>query len=382
MNSIKYIIIFLWFISGVDAQEMEIGMFHVYKVTKLRFKSSDAFTLGAGIPKAKEFILDKRGSKIEIYADGSLLGVFDSLNFKMPLNHLIEIKPLSPRIRSKNISGPIRVKVQGDRIVTVNTVSLEDYLAGVIRAEGGMYKPLEYYKAQAVISRTYVLSHQHRHVEDGFHLCDNVHCQVYFGVVNVPEIQLACLSTQDEIIIDKNYNLITASFYSNSGGETVNSEDVWVKPLPYLRAKEDSFSIHQPNYKWTKTYKKEEWYKILKNDFNVPISDTFDFSLLKHTPEERVLYLGDSSLNISLKELRYALRLRSTNFQVFEKGEEVILKGKGFGHGVGLAQEGAMNMAQQGYSYSTILHFYYQDIFLIKKNALAILKDYYDQSSY
>lgn len=381
MNINKWLAISLLCFSGLFAQEMKIGMFHIYKVTKLRFQSAQKFEVDQLKGDYKELIINKVGNQLDVYGDQIHLGMFDSLTFFYPKNDYIDIKPLTPRIRSKNINGPIKVKVQGDRIVTINQVALEDYLSGVIRAEGGMYKPLEYYKAQAVISRTYVLSHQSRHEMDGFHLCDNVHCQVYFGVVDVPNIKLACLETQDEIIIAKDYHLITAAFYSNSGGETVNSEDVWIKPLPYLRSQEDSFSIHQPNYLWTKKIKKEDWDRMLKDDYNVPLSDTFDYERLNHQPNKRVLYLGDPALNISLKDLRYNLRLRSTNFQVFYEDENVVLKGKGFGHGVGLSQEGAMNMAQQGYTYDEILHFYYQNIYLIKKSALAILKDFYDSSS-
>ena len=73
-------------------------------------------------------------------------------------------------------------------------------------------------------------------------------------------------------------------------------------------------------------------------------------------------------------DIRNDWRLKSAQFDIIPNGHEIILKGKGFGHGVGLCQEGAMRMAKLGYSYAEILHFYYKDVHMINLESLDFFK--------
>ena len=73
---------------------------------------------------------------------------------------------------------------------------------------------------------------------------------------------------------------------------------------------------------------------------------------------------------IPLKFIREDMKLRSTFFTINEEGNDVIFSGKGFGHGVGLCQEGAMRMAEKGYSYTKILNYYYSKVHLIRYSQL------------
>ena len=88
---------------------------------------------------------------------------------------------------------------------------------------------------------------------------------------------------------------------------------------------------------------------------------------------DRLKYFPESKL--SIEELRGQFRLRSTYFNIQETDSKVLLKGRGFGHGVGLCQIGAMEMAALGYNYSEILHFYYSGVHIIDLSALDFFKD-------
>ena len=140
-------------------------------------------------------------------------------------------------------------------------------------------------------------------------------------------------------------NYLTASFYSNSGGQTENSENVWGKKVSYLRSKADPFSEGKNNYKWTKSISKREWLNYLKTTYNYDIDDSIKRQkVLNFTQINRKKYLAGWDSHILLTDIRRDWRLKSTYFSIEEQGDKIILHGKGFGHGVGLSQEGAMNI--------------------------------------
>ena len=141
--------------------------------------------------------------------------------------------PIAPTGRKQRYSHNIEVHNLGGRLRLVNLLPMDDYIAGVVEAEGGPKHELEYYKAQAVISRTYVLSQYHKHIDDNFNLCDQTHCQAYNGWPRNEQImQDAAQQTQSLVIVDENVNLITSAFHSNCGGRTNSAEYVWSKKLP------------------------------------------------------------------------------------------------------------------------------------------------------
>ena len=97
--------------------------------------------------------------------------------------------------------------------------------------------------------------------------------------------------------------------------------------------------------------------------------------MLGYCPSNRDLYFSTGKKNIPLTTLRRDFKLRSTYFCVEESKDSVKIVGKGFGHGVGLSQEGAMKMAENGIKYTDILHFYYQDVHLVKLSIMDLFED-------
>jgi len=115
-------------------------------------------------------------------------------------------------------------------------------------------------------------------------------------------------------------------------------------------------------------------YLQLKHNYMVNDTSKMQLANTYNQPNGREIYFVDKDLKIPLKIIRNDFKLKSTYFSVQNAGENVILKGRGYGHGVGLCQEGAMRMADLNYTCTQILHFYYKDVDLIDLNALNYFK--------
>jgi stage II sporulation protein D len=243
------------------------------------------------------------------------------------------------------------------------------YIAGVVEAESGTSQNLEYYKVQSVICRTYALANKTRHAQSGYHLCDAVHCQVYHGMAEInPDITSATMETSDVVVVDQDINLITTAFHSNCGGQTINSEDVWSKSVPYLKAVTDTFCLDMRNSTWTKNIKTANWMGFLRKKGITHQSDSLRKFAFSH-------HRTHFAPQIHLKDIRSAFQLKSTYFQASEQNGSMNFKGRGYGHGVGLCQEGAMKMSTLGYDYIEILHFYFTDIHVVPLSNFHLFKE-------
>ena len=270
----------------------------------------------------------------------------------------------------------LEISSQNNFIRILNTVDIEHYTCGVIQAEVGKMNPLEFDKVKAIIIRTYSLSNLRKHETENYHLCDQVHCQVYRGKSEVDNIVKAVEQTKGMVLVDTSIALVNASFFSNCGGQTCNSEDVWLKALPYLRSVKDTFCHAQPDAYWEKKIDERYWLGYFEKKFKYPVNDSSARKkILSFAQDERKIYLTETPVKIPLKVLRDDWKLKSTFFSVEEKDDVIILKGRGFGHGVGLCQEGAMRMAKLGYGYRQIIDFYYQDVTLIDLAKLEFFRD-------
>ena len=282
----------------------------------------------------------------------------------------IRLKPAEPTLSGREYLGRIEVNLAHGNIELINILDLEIYLMGVLEAEAGPSAPDDFYKAQAIICRTYAIRNFEKHISEGFNLCDNVHCQAYKGMHHWNEdIEIAVEVTEGLIITDSDSVPINAAFHSNSGGETQGSEKIWLNSTSYLKAVLDPFSIGQPNEKWQKEISAEEWLDYLKQNGFI-ISKKPDYYKYETSQQHRVRYYEVDKNKIEYKKIREDWNLKSTFFSVVYNDDSYLLKGKGYGHGVGLSQEGAINMARKGYHYTEILNFYYYDIHLINYQLL------------
>ena len=248
---------------------------------------------------------------------------------------------------------------QDDSITAVNHVDLEQYLYSVVGAEAVSTWPIEALKAQAVAARSYALYKRNTDPSSIFDLDTTVGTQVYKGLDSeYTTTHQAVNDTLGQIMTYQN-NVILAAFHSSSGGYTENVEDVWTSPLPYLRAVVD-YDHESPVFEWQQVIPVSRIQTLVAGVGNIR-----GLQPVVMTPRGRVITMkvtGDrGTATISGKKLRQALDLRSTLFRVSTDGSNLKVKGRGFGHGLGLSQWGAYYLAKKGVNYHQILAHYYQN---------------------
>lgn len=265
-----------------------------------------------------------------------------------------------------NPTGVKQRTYEGDLLVSaydksnlriINSVEFETYLAGVVQSE--IYgQQSDIFRIQAVISRTWALRNMKKHRADGFNFCDYVHCQAYQNRCVRPDIMLGTMQSSGETIVDADGNLIDTPFHSNSGGQTANSEDVWRTALPYLRSVQDTFSYRMRQSNWTKVISKDKWlnYFSKTHKLNTQDPEVRNTLLTFSQPQRQARILG-----VPLTRVRTDFGLKSTFFSVStdSKTGDVVLSGHGYGHGVGLSQEGTIRMVSLGIAYDSIIRHYY-----------------------
>ena len=283
---------------------------------------------------------------------------------------------LSPRdegsfveVKGKPYRGDILIVGDGENITVINELGVDDYLMGVLPRECGALWALESLKAQAVASRTYLVSHLGQHSQQGFDLCSDVHCQVYGGVLKEhPNTNQAVEETKGEILIFKG-KPIKAFFHSNCGGSTEESQYVWqVESQPYLARKKCRFGTGDPRYHWRKMIANSDILKALKGGkIKVPGSELYSIKVLEKSPSSRARKLAvktdAGTFIMSGNDFRIALDpeiIRSTLWtNLKKKNNAYFFEGRGWGHGVGMCQWGAKGQAEAGRDYRAILNFYY-----------------------
>jgi len=262
-------------------------------------------------------------------------------------------------------------------ITAVNYVNLEQYLYSVVGGEMVPSWPLEALKAQAVAARSYALYQRENAANSVYDLGDTTAWQVYRGISDeTASTQAAVNATASQVLIHQG-RIIEAVFHASSGGHTENVENVWTRPLPYLRGVPD-YDQGTPVYEWSKKYTRADLSAAIPGVGNI-----ISMEPERTTPHGRVISMrivGDAGTrSVSGDTLRNVLDLRSTKFKVIpeyapaankEKAQAVPvgfqIQGNGFGHGLGLSQWGAYNMARQGMDYRQIVLHYYKNTILAK----------------
>jgi stage II sporulation protein D len=395
-NSLKLFLVIMLFVNwratkeptaikfSVSDEVLYIKIFSQLKVQSFTFSPEvgiySVWSNGVEILNTSTIALVKftySNDSIEVKTFENTIGKFKHLKISSnDENRSFRMKLISPDKKPRFYQDNLILNTESGFLKCINEIELDNYIAGVVQAESGKRSYQEFYKVQAILARTFALSHIQKHATEGFSLCDHTHCQVYFGKSMEFEILKAVLETKNSVVVDDNLNLIEAAFHSNSGGETANSEDVWGSKLSYLRSVKDSFSVKMPNAKWERKMAKEDWLSYLKLKHNYPIQDSSALLLaITFKQDSRKQYLEANNIKVPLKNVRTDLQLKSTFFTIIPFGDSLIFKGRGFGHGVGMCQEGAMRMAKLGYKHKEVINFYYQKTQLIDLRKLDFFKD-------
>ncbi|MGD0711215.1 MAG: SpoIID/LytB domain-containing protein [Bacteroidales bacterium] len=373
----KYIFVFLitvatnrLFAIDFDIRVFSTSQLKTIKITPLSGKYGvfgDSKKI-ADIYKNNSIQLSVKEGKINITKEGESLGSFAAIEFSADgfLNTFI-LKPLEPDIRQRVYDDGLKLSIDNNGFLKIiNKVELEHYVAGVVESEGDVKKNLEFLKVQAIISRTYAISNLRKHIKDeGYNFCDDVHCQVYRGRSTNSMIMMAISQTTGMIIIDITNKPISAAFHSNCGGETANSEDVWSVSTTYLKSVNDTFCLHQSQARWEKKIPTKDWLNYLSSKYNFPVSDSaMRIKAITFSQPHRKMFFDDNP-NIPMKTVRSDWKLKSAFFSIEDHGDTLLFRGRGYGHGVGLCQEGAIHMVDLGWTYKDIIKYYYKGVSFI-----------------
>lgn len=266
------------------------------------------------------------------------------------------------------------------------SISLEEYVKGVVAAEMPANFHVEALKAQAVAARTYAVKRAlffggkgcdaHPQAD----LCDNpAHCQAWLPVAELQrkwgmldyqtywkKVCQAVDATAGQILTYQGMT-IDPLFHSTCGGHTEDAGDVWQKSFPYLVAKECAYCQHSPKLKTEQSYSLDNFLAAVRElDGSVAVTTgqlrtaSASLSAAAKTASGRVKAVTIGGRTIPATTLRYALGLNSTNFTYKIEDNKITFTVIGYGHGVGLCQYGADGMAQAGKTYTDILRYYYQ----------------------
>lgn len=285
----------------------------------------------------------------------------------------------------KNEDVPIRVYMpELDKIVEM---SLEDYVKGVVAAEMPVEFELEALKAQAVAARTYAVKNMA--VFGGSGLAEHPGADVSadhrqsqawqseaklkarWGPANYERYWEKISRAVDEtrgLIAVYNGEPINAVFHSTSGERTASAKEVWGFDYPYLASVACKWDQKSPRYSDTKEISLNEVEQRLGSDAGVVAAAQSGSNAVAQiiglTDSGRVDKIRIGSKTLTGAAIREKLELRSTNFSVELKGDKLIFKTTGYGHGVGLCQYGANGMAKEGKDFRQIITYYYTGVAL------------------
>jgi stage II sporulation protein D len=306
-------------------------------------------------------------------------------------------------VNGRPYRGDIIISAVGNKVKVVNELDVEEYLLGVLPLEMPPAWPLEALKAQAVAARTFALKNINLHRNEGFGLCDSSHCQVYGGArVECASSSMAVKETAG-MVIKYRGDLIEAYYHASSGGKTETSGAVWGSDRPYLAVVTDEADLLSPYASWQACFSPEQvGQKLASHGYSIGAIQ--DLEIISRTSSGRADFVEIKGLEgkatIAAATLRHVLGLNSTMFDIImdkersgvrtvsvlvldntssfvttvaagtsvvtaqgtktlysvgtdtsrgrQGGSNIVFRGSGYGHGVGLSQWGAKALAEKG----------------------------------
>ena len=346
----------------------------------------------------------------------------DGQRRRLSAGSLLQVTSPDPRgiwLGQRRYRGELQISGRGGQLRVVNALGIETYLASVVGSEMPHAWPLAALQAQAVAARTYAL--QQRSRGGGWDVKATVASQVYLGVEAETSSTRQAVATTRSLVLVHGGKLIDAVFHSSSGGVTEASGMVWRHQLPYLVSVPDH-DQHSPVHRWQERFDPEGLRQRLPETGGIDGVEVLSRSDSGRVRQAR-LRGPRGTLLLNGSELRRRLGLKSTlvDFEMVkatalseppprleatpasglsrleritasiansggastsgaptafvaprpsllgglgrrrpEQGLQLLVKGQGYGHGVGMSQWGAHGLAEQGADFRTILRHYYR----------------------
>jgi SpoIID/LytB domain protein len=308
-------------------------------------------------------------------------------------------QPAGDKSAIGNRQSAIRVHLVTENVT--QELSLEDYVLGVMRAEGSMESEPEALKALAIAIRTYALKNHGRHAKDGYDFCTTTHCQRFLGgdptvregadakVGTLPNgrVSAAVRATEGQVLTDDRGHAVDAYFGASCGGETANIAALWgTRPSQYLSGVRDEYCVSGPHATWTDVITRADLLRALQSNPRTNVGARLDQVIISKRDETGragfITIEGEHRKQVRGWDFKIIVGrvlgwniLKSSRFAVARAGSNFIFHGSGFGHGLGLCQEGAHVMAARGSSYQRILEKYFPGATVKRDRETARLGD-------
>jgi stage II sporulation protein D len=270
------------------------------------------------------------------------------------------------QVNGRRYRGWVEIrKKRNGLLLVINELDLESYLYGVVASEIPHDWEFEALKAQAVAARTYALYQKRTAGNRSYHILATVNSQVYRGVDGErPRAVRAVRNTQGIIIVYEG-RVIPAFYHSNCGGQTEDAAELWGIDLPYLKGVDCDCQVIVQDELWEKRISTATVARALSR-LGYRLGTISDVNVAKITPAGRVQRVAvrseEKTTLVPGDTFRTALGhmvIPSVFFEMEILGDDIVFSGRGRGHGVGLCQWGAKEMAQKGHDFTSILSRYY-----------------------
>ncbi len=332
--------------------------------------------------------LKRKNKSIVLSHNGRSYYTFDPIQF-------VSSNPDSPTVidRENRYRGHFEVHMNGKNLILINELNIEEYLRGVLPHEMGKRKQphFEALKAQAISARTYTYKHLNSRKSYHFDVFADVRDQMYKGATGEYALSDKAVKSTEGVVIQYKGTLIDSYYHSTCGGKTASIHKVWPnsKPIPYLVSMNDMDETGKPwcnqstYVTWSRSWKKRDLVKMCSKNLKRLKPTMHKFSsidrleIMGWTPSGRITELrletNSGRHTTTSDKSRWVLRqpnsdklLMSSCFKLYKKGSTYTAKGKGYGHGIGFCQMGAMSRSSAGQSFRQIILAYYKNTELIR----------------
>lgn len=255
----------------------------------------------------------------------------------------------------------------------ITEISVDDYIFGVVAAEMPLLYEEEALKAQAVAAYTFACKRKAENTNNTYDISDDPNTNQGFLTEEaarerwgekadeyIAKLKKVIKDTKGYMITYKN-EPITAVYHAISSGKTESCKNVWGTDLPYLKAVVSEGDKLSKDYIKKVTFSKEELKEKMKEKLNLNEFSDISFGEASRTESGTVISIKVCDTDIKGSELRSILNLRSSDFEITQSENNYVFTVYGYGHGVGMSQNGANFMAQQGSNFKEILCHYYSN---------------------
>lgn len=294
-------------------------------------------------------------------ANGTWVGFNEGVNTKLlttavllvvSMNSFGQTSTVLSAELNPNLPKTVRVKIvnDDDEKSEIKVINFDEYVAGVISKEMPLSWHIEALKAQAVVARNFALYKMSTRQNNTYDLRNDIWDQVFYPTTNA-KAQLAAKETRTVRLTDQTGKSIQTFFHADCGGQTVPAWAVWPGSKSYGVA-EDAFCKKRGRSQWT--------HSVDRAGFMI---DTSSDRIKAQKFKSKWVSMAEFTMNEVRKNFGFDV-IRSHPDEIKIEEDKIIFSGRGFGHGVGLCQWGAMEMARQGYTFKQILAHYYPRAFV------------------